>query len=92
MTLRKPKLQGLVVDFEVGNSLQREQMDSLRTDVLVHLKSQLKNAKLELQIHVVEQDLEDRKAFLSDRDRYDLMVQKNPALDALRQALDLDLG
>jgi len=28
----------------------------------VHLKSQLKNAKLELQIHVVEQDLEDRKA------------------------------
>ena len=92
MTLRKPKLQGLVVDFEVGNSLQREQMDSLRTDVLVHLKSQLKNAKLELQIHVVEQDLEDRKAYLSDRDRYDLMVQKNPALDALRQALDLDLG
>ena len=92
LTLRKPTLQGLVVDFEVGNSLQREQMDSLRTDVLVHLKSQLKNAKLELQIHVVEQDLEDCKAFLSDRDRYDLMVQKNPALDALRQALDLDLG
>jgi hypothetical protein len=29
---------------------------------------------------------------LSDRDRYDLMVQKNPVLDALRQALDLDLG
>ncbi len=92
MTLRKPTLKGLVVDFEVGNSLQREQMDSLRTDVLVHLKSQLKNAKLELQIHVVEQDLEDRKAYLSDRERYDLMVQKNPALDALRLALDLDLG
>ena len=32
------------------------------------------------------------KVFLSDRDRYDLMVEKNPALDVLRKALDLDLG
>ncbi|MDA0729395.1 MAG: DNA polymerase III subunit gamma/tau [Bacteroidetes bacterium] len=92
MAAHLPVLEGLEVRFDVGNPLQREQMDSLRTEVLTALKTELRNASLSLKIEVAEQPLESRKAFLSDRERYDLMVEKNPALDALRKALDLDLG
>ena len=92
MSIGDPELRGQQVVYTVNNPLQREQMDGLRTEVLIHLKTTLKNADLELHLEMREQALEERKAFLSDKDRYDLMVEKNPALDKLRKALDLDLG
>jgi len=92
MSLGVPELRGSQVVYAVNNPLQREQMDGLRTEVLVYLKTALKNAQLELHLEMKEQAMEEKKAFLSDKDRYDLMVEKNPALDKLRKALDLDLG
>ena len=92
MSLGEPELRGLKVVYAVNNPLQREQMDGLRTEVLVHLKKTLKNASLELHLEMKEQTMDEKKAFLSDKDRYDMMVEKNPALDKLRKALDLDLG
>ena len=92
MSLGDPELRGMQVVYGVNNPLQREQMDGLRTEVLVHLKTTLKNASLELHLEMKEQAMEEKKAFLSDKDRYDMMVEKNPALDKLRKALDLDLG
>lgn len=92
MSLSEPELRGLKVIYAVNNPLQREQMDGLRTEVLVHLKTTLKNVSLELHLEMKEQAMEEKKAFLSDKDRYDMMVEKNPALDKLRKALDLDLG
>ena len=92
MSIGDPELRGLQVVYRVNNPLQREQMDGLRTEVLVHLKTELQNASLELHLDMKEQAMEEKKAFLSDKDRYDMMVEKNPALDKLRRALDLDLG
>jgi DNA polymerase-3 subunit gamma/tau len=92
MSLGVPELRGSQVVYAVNNPLQREQMDGLRTEVLVYLKTELKNAQLELHLEMKEQAMEEKKAFLSDKDRYDMMVEKNPALDKLRKALDLDLG
>ena len=92
MAQEKPSLQGLVVTFPVHNPLQREQVDELKTEMLVHLKTTLKNAGLQLKVEMKETPAEGKMAFLSDRERYDMMVEKNPHLDKLRQALDLDLG
>ena len=92
MSLGKPELRGVQVVYAVNNPLQREQMDGLRTEVLTHLKTTLQNASLELHLEMKAQAMEEKKAFLSDKDRYDMMVEKNPSLDKLRQALDLDLG
>mgnify|MGYP000344950094 CR=1 FL=1 len=75
-----------------GSVLQREQVDDLKTEMLVHLKTTLKNAGLQLQVEMKETPADEKKAFLSDREWYDMMVEKNPQLDKLRQALDLDLG
>ncbi len=92
MTAHQPKLEGHKVSFVVNNPLQREQMDGLRTEVLIHLKTSMQNAQLELSLAMREQPMEQKKAFLSDKDRYDLMAEKNPALEKLRKALDLDLA
>ena len=92
MAQEKPSLQGLVVTFPVHNPLQREQVDELKTEMLVHLKTTLRNAGLQLKVEMKETPAEEKMAFLSDRERYDMMVEKNPQLDKLRQALDLDLG
>lgn len=92
MTQEQPTLQGLMVTFPVHNPLQREHVDDLKTEMLVHLKTTLKNAGLQLQVEMKETPADEKKAFLSDRERYDMMVEKNPQLDKLRQALDLDLG
>ena len=92
MAQEQPTLQGLVVTFPVHNPLQREQVDELKTEMLVHLKTTLKNAGLQMQVEMKETPADEKKAFLSDRERYDMMVEKNPQLDKLRQALDLDLG
>jgi DNA polymerase-3 subunit gamma/tau len=92
MTAHEPKLEGHKVSFVVNNPLQREQMDGLRTEVLIHLKTSMQNAQLELSLAMREQPMEQKKAFLSDKDRYDLMAEKNPALEKLRKALDLDLA
>jgi len=59
---------------------------------LMHLKTTLRNANLELHLVLQAQDVEEKVKFLSDRDRYDMMAEKNPSLDKLRKALDLDLG
>ena len=37
-----PELRGLQVVYTVNNPLQREQMDGLRTEVLIHLMTNLK--------------------------------------------------
>jgi DNA polymerase-3 subunit gamma/tau len=92
MSAHQPTLSGHKVSFVVNNPLQREQMDGLRTEVLVHLKTALQNAQLELSLAMREQPMEEKKAFLSDKDRYELMAEKNPSLEKLRKALDLDLA
>ena len=92
MSAHQPTLSGHKVSFVVNNPLQREQMDGLRTEVLVHLKTTLQNAQLELSLAMREQPMEEKKAFLSDKDRYELMAEKNPSLEKLRKALDLDLA
>ena len=92
LSANEPVLQGMAVQFPVNNPLQKEQMDGLRTELLMHLKTTLRNANLELHLVLQAQDVEEKVKFLSDRDRYDMMAEKNPSLDKLRKALDLDLG
>lgn len=92
LSANEPVLEGMAVQFPVNNPLQKEQMDGLRTELLMHLKTTLRNANLELHLVLQAQGVEEKVKFLSDRDRYDMMAEKNPSLDKLRKALDLDLG
>jgi len=94
LTMCELELKGNVVIFNVLNALQEVQLNDERTDLLFHLRKNVKNALIELSIQVIPSAEGDDapKIFLTDKERYVDMVKKNPSLDDLRKRLDLDLG
>lgn len=94
LTTCEVKLEGNTVRFEVKNALQEEQLNSERAGLLFHLRKHTKCATLELSIKTEEPEdgNEGPKIFLTDKERYLEMAEKNPALDELRKRLDLDLA
>ncbi len=88
------ELKGNIVCFSVVNALQEIQLDGEKTDLLYHLRKSLRNASLELSIEIIQTDSDDDevKKYLTDKEKYVVMVEKNPSLDKLRKKLDLDLG
>ena len=94
LTMCELELKGNLVIFNVLNALQEVQLNDERTDLLFHLRKNVKNAFIELSIKVIPSgDGDDApKIFLTDKERYVDMVKKNPSLDDLRKRLDLDLG
>jgi DNA polymerase-3 subunit gamma/tau len=87
------ELKGNVVCFRVVNALQEAQLDGERTDLLNHLRKEVKNAALELSIEIAasNEGEEDGVTYFSEKERYQKMVDKNPTLEELRKRLDLDL-
>jgi len=94
LTMCELELKGNVVIFNVLNALQEVQLNDERTDLLFHLRKNVKNSFIELSIKIIpSEDGDDApKTFLTDKERYMDMVKKNPSLDDLRKRLDLDLG
>ena len=87
------ELKGNVVCFRVVNALQEAQLDGERTDLLNHLRKEVRNAALELSIEIAASNEveEDGVTYFSEKERYQKMVDKNPTLEELRKRLDLDL-
>jgi DNA polymerase-3 subunit gamma/tau len=87
------ELKGNVVCFRVVNALQEAQLDGERTDLLNHLRKEVRNAALELSIEIAasNEGEEDGVSYFSEKERYQKMVDKNPTLEELRKRLDLDL-
>ena len=84
-------LDGKIVMFNVKNALQEEQLNSERAGILFHLRQRVKCADLELSI-CLEKDDNEPKIFLTDKEKYLQMAEKNPALEDLRKRLDLDIA
>ena len=84
--------EGNVLKFQVLNNLQVEQIRSSQLDMMQFFSNALKNDQLQFEVVVKEVEKGDvSQEFMNDRERYDAMVMKNPALDTLRKRLDLDL-
>ncbi|MBM55191.1 MAG: DNA polymerase III subunit gamma/tau [Euryarchaeota archaeon] len=92
LTMCEVALDGKVVKFEVKNALQEEQLNSERAGLLFHIRQYVKCADLELEIKLEQTSDDAPKVFLTDKEKYQKMVEKNPALENLRKKLDLDLA
>lgn len=92
LTMCEVVLEDKIVKFEVKNALQEEQLNSEREGLLFHLRQFVKCADLELKIELEKSEDDSPKMFLTDKEKYEKMVEKNPALDELRKRLDLDLA
>ena len=92
LTMCEVGLEGKVVNFEVKNALQEEQLNSERAGLLFHIRQFVKCADLELSIKLEKGADDAPKMFLTDKEKYLKMVEKNPALEELRKKFDLDLA
>ncbi len=78
--------------IEVLNKLQAEQIREAQLELMQFFSEELKNDELTLEIQVKTAKQESvNTQFMNDRERYEAMTKKHPALDELRKRLDLDL-
>ena len=80
------------ITLKVLNKLQIEQIRETQLRLNQFFADALENDELKLAVELAEvQSLQSSTEFMNDRERYDEMVKKYPALDELRKRLDLDL-
>ncbi len=93
MTLlaRKPELKGnWEVEFSVDNHLQAESLTKSKPELLHHLKSNLNNESILLNVVVREDSATPSNKLYTAEDKLNHLIKKNPALDKLRQQFNLD--
>lgn len=87
---REPEVSGPgLVSFTIVNAVQENYMREEKPELLGHLRRQLGDPGLELEVRKETVVMKPRYTAM---DKFKLMAEKNPALLTLREALDLDLG
>ncbi|MEW6469115.1 MAG: DNA polymerase III subunit gamma/tau [Bacteroidota bacterium] len=86
----KPRLrENFVIEFEVHNRTQEEEIELAKTDMMAFIRKELKNYSIQLDLKLIRDDSEKKPYGHADTFRY--MAQKNPALNKLKQAFDLEV-
>ena len=90
MTANEPRLNGNIIEIDVENMVQSDQLKEGKIDMLNYLRVELQNFSLDIHVNMLEQSVI-RKAYTS-QEKYQVMVEKNPALDLLRKTFNLGLS
>jgi len=77
-----------LITFSVKNSLQKEALEKIETDLMTFVFDKLQNNKLSLEIEIVE--LEEKQQLYTDSDKYKYLNEKNANLNKLKQQFNLD--
>ena len=86
----KPILKDdFLVEFCVENKLLEEKLNQKKTDLLQFLKTKLNNSSISLQIVVIENPKGSKP--YTNREKFEYMAGKNPALRDLKEQLDLEI-
>ena len=90
LSTRKPLLKdNLNIELTIDNRAQDLTLKERQGDLLDFLRGELRNQKIQLETNLIE-SLSQSKPYTAE-DKYRAMVEKNPALKALRESLDLEL-
>ena len=91
LTAKEPVITGLsALSFAIVNEVQEKYMREEKPTLLGHLRRELADPILDLQ--VTKEVITNLRPRYTVKDRFELLAEKNPALLKLREALDLDLG
>ena len=86
----KPLLkEDFIVEFCVENRLLEEELNQKRNELLDFLRFRLENEKITFQI-VVQETTRTIKPY-TDREKFNRMAEKNPALKEMKEQLDLGI-
>ena len=89
LSIDTPKLDGTTICLEFPNSTNKVELERQQYELMVFLKKSLNNYDLQLSIEINE-EMEKQYAF-TDRDKYEKLLEKNPAIETLRRTFDLDI-
>ena len=76
-------------EITVSNVLQEKELKRLQPDILGFIHSQLENTQVRMSIKVAEETEVQRAN--SPEDRYKILAEQNPALDILKNGLQLEI-
>lgn len=74
--------------IQLASSLEISILERQEQDIVQYFRKHLKNSLIQLQKAVSEQ--EKSKKLYTSKEKYDYMVEQNPALKALKERLGLD--
>jgi DNA polymerase-3 subunit gamma/tau len=91
LTSKQPVLaaDNLTIDYTINNKAAEESLNEDKTNFLSFLRKELNNYSVQLNIVVAQ--LEEGKNLYTATDRYKHLSEKNPTINKLRQAFDLDI-
>lgn len=77
-----------VIQLGVDNPVQLELLNDLKTDLLTFLRTTLKNGQLQIHAFVLEQQV--NRLPYTQSEKFSYMLEKNPAIQDLKNSLGLD--
>ncbi|MBC8460833.1 MAG: DNA polymerase III subunit gamma/tau [Deltaproteobacteria bacterium] len=81
--------EGWQIEFELDNRILEEELNQKRGELLEFLKKNLNNYQISLQTRIPENHKEVKP--YTDKEKFEKMAAKNPALNKLKEQLDLDI-
>jgi len=91
LSKREPELkQNFEIEFTIDSSAQQTDLDNERPALLAFLRNELNNYGISLKVLLTESDDSSMK-YLSGKDRFLQMAEKNTSLHDLREKLGLDI-
>ena len=76
-------------EVTVSNHLQEKELRKLQPELMAFVQNHLQNSKVKMNIKIAE-ETESQKANTPE-DRYRILAEKNPALDTLKNGLQLEI-
>lgn len=83
-------IEGHKLLLKIGNSVQEEDIRLIKPELISWLRMTLRNSKIELTTRL--EKIESERTFFSDTEKLQMMMQKNPILNELKQKFNLDFG
>ena len=74
---------------QIDNKILEEEFREIRGALLMHLRATLNNYRIQLRTEVMENHTELKP--YTDKEKFEQMAARNPALNTLREQLDLDI-
>jgi len=76
--------------LKIGNSVQEEDLRLIKPELISWLRKVLRNASIELTTSIGK--IESERMIFSDSEKLQMMLQKNPELNELKQKFNLDFS
>ena len=89
LTMNEPKLKDGMIHLEFPNQTIKLEVERDKFELLTYMRKELQNYNVDLVIDVNE--LQVKRYAYTDKEKYEKLVEKNPNLEALRNAFELDI-